>query len=193
MNIAGRYYRTISRIVTCYMRIRYAGNVRLGRDVVFYGRPLLRIFPDAQVKIGDRAVFVSVPTANLVGLTKRSSIAVLSGATLEIGHDSGFSAVSIVCSTQISIGRHCNFGGNVCIWDTDFHPLGWKARRENSAEATTKPISVGDDVFIGANSIVLKGVEIGDRSVIGAGSVVSKSIPPDEVWAGNPARFIRKT
>jgi acetyltransferase-like isoleucine patch superfamily enzyme len=192
MDILGQYYQALSRIINCYLKVRYRENVELGSNVVFYGRPFFRIFPDARLKISDSVIFVSVPSANLVGLTKRSSIAVLSGATLEIGSNSGFSAVSIVCSTGISIGRHCNFGGNVCIWDTDFHPLEWKARRGNSIGATTKPIIVGDDVFVGANSIILKGVEIGDRSVIGAGSVISKDIPADELWAGNPARLIRR-
>ena len=192
MDILGRYYQALSRIINCYLKIRYREHVELGRNVVFYGRAIFRILPDAQLKVRDGVIFVSVPSANLVGLTKRSSIAVLSGATLEIGCNSGFSAVSIVCSTRISIGRHCNFGGNVCIWDTDFHPLEWTARRENSARPATKPIIVGDDVFVGANSIILKGVEIGDRAVIGAGSVVSTSIPADELWAGNPARLIRK-
>ena len=54
------------------------------------------------------------------------------------------------------------------------------------------PIIVGDDVFVGANSIILKGVIIGARVIIGAGSVVTKNIPSDEIWAGNPAKFIRK-
>jgi acetyltransferase-like isoleucine patch superfamily enzyme len=56
----------------------------------------------------------------------------------------------------------------------------------------SEPIVIGDDVFIGANSIVLKGVNIGDRSIIGAGSVVSKNIPADEIWAGNPIKFIKR-
>ena len=46
--------------------------------------------------------------------------------------------------------------------------------------------------FIGADVIIMKGVTIGEKSVIGAGSVVTKSVPPGEVWAGNPARFVYK-
>ena len=53
-------------------------------------------------------------------------------------------------------------------------------------------IELGDDVFIGVNSIVTKGVTIGDRSIIAAGSIVVKSIPNDEIWGGNPAKFLKK-
>ncbi|WP_407947752.1 acyltransferase [Pontiella desulfatans] len=56
----------------------------------------------------------------------------------------------------------------------------------------SSPIKIGNDVFVGTNSIILKGATIGDRSIIAAGSIVSGSIPPDEIWGGNPARLIRK-
>ena len=51
---------------------------------------------------------------------------------------------------------------------------------------------IGKRVFVGGHSIILKGVTIGDDAVIGAGSVVAKNVPVGEIWAGNPARFIRK-
>lgn len=52
-------------------------------------------------------------------------------------------------------------------------------------------VKIGNNVFIGVRSIILPGINIGDNVIIGAGSVVSKNIPSNEVWAGNPARFIR--
>lgn len=53
-------------------------------------------------------------------------------------------------------------------------------------------VYIGDSVFIGANTIIAKNVTIGHNVMIGAGSVVTKNIPDNEVWAGNPAKFIRK-
>lgn len=53
-------------------------------------------------------------------------------------------------------------------------------------------VVIKDGAFIGAHTIVLKGVTIGERSIVGAGSVVSRSIPDYEIWAGNPAKFIKK-
>lgn len=54
-----------------------------------------------------------------------------------------------------------------------------------------RPVKIGSGVFVGANSIILKGTTIGDRAVIGAGSVVSGNIPAGEIWAGNPAKKIK--
>lgn len=52
-------------------------------------------------------------------------------------------------------------------------------------------VKIGNNVFIGVRSIILPGITIGDNVVIGAGSVVTKDIPSNEVWAGNPVKFIR--
>ena len=51
---------------------------------------------------------------------------------------------------------------------------------------------IEDNVFIGAHSTILKGVRISKNSIVGACSVVSKNIPPNEIWAGNPIKFIKK-
>lgn len=154
---------------------------------------ILYIKNNGKCSFGDNLRFNSSIKSNFVGLNKPCTIAVTKGATLSIGNNSGFSGVSIYCENKITIGNNVNCGGNVSIWDTDFHPLDFQDRRaHNLAKISTAPIKIGDDVFIGANSIILKGVTIGDRAIIGAGSIVTKSIPMDEIWAGNPAKFIRK-
>ena len=87
------------------------------------------------------------------------------------------------------IGAGCQF------YDNDFHPLISKYRvgeTRNDSLTNSKPIVVEDKAFIGANSIILKGSYIGEGSIIGAGSVVCGKIPPYEIWAGNPARYIKK-
>jgi acetyltransferase-like isoleucine patch superfamily enzyme len=143
--------------------------------------------------IGKNVTFNNSVISNFVGLFKPCTFYVEKGGLLEIGDCAGVSGISIYCSTKIIIGQYVNIGGNVSIWDTDFHPLGFLDRRINDKlKIQSIPISIGNDVFIGANSIILKGVNIGDRVIIGAGSVVTKNIPSDEIWAGNPARFIRK-
>ncbi|WP_262710533.1 acyltransferase [Dinghuibacter silviterrae] len=53
------------------------------------------------------------------------------------------------------------------------------------------PVKIGDNVFIGMDSIILKGVTIGSNVVVAAGSVVARDIPDNQIWGGNPAKFIR--
>lgn len=158
----------------------------------FYGLPLFDFSPGSRITFGKEVTFISHSRYNMVGLFKQCTICTIDGGVLTIGDNCGFSGVSIYCSNKISIGSHVNVGGNVMIWDTDFHPLNYEPRRINSLDKiSTSPICIGDDVFIGANSIVLKGVTIGNKSIIGAGSVVTKNIPENQVWAGNPAKYIR--
>lgn len=144
--------------------------------------------------MGKNIIFNNSLKSNLVGLFKPSTIYIQKGASLTIGDNTGFSGVSIYCSKKISIGNNVNCGGNVSIWDTDFHPLDYSDRSINDlTKIKSLAVSIGNDVFIGGHSIILKGVSIRDRSIIGAGSVVTKAIPPDEIWAGNPAKFIKTT
>ena len=91
------------------------------------------------------------------------------------------------------LGNNVKIGGGVCIYDTDFHSLDPVIRRssEDLKNRAEKSVVIDNDVFIGAKSIILKGVTIGENSVIGAGSVVTKSVPANQIWAGNPAKFIR--
>ncbi len=122
----------------------------------------------------------------------RCKIMVSSNATFIMGKNSGMSGTLIYCSSCIKIGDYVNIGGGTRIIDTDFHSLDWRDRRVfNETNAKSVPVYIGDDVFIGAGCIICKGVSIGARSIIGAGSVVTKSIPPDQIWGGNPAEFIR--
>ncbi|GGH72976.1 acetyltransferase-like isoleucine patch superfamily enzyme [Filimonas zeae] len=154
---------------------------------------LLIVNNNGYCQLGYGVTFRSSPYSNYVGLSKKCSLFIGPGARLVIGNHAGLSGTTIYCANAITIGHHVNFGGNVCIWDTDFHPLGFEDRRAHvESSINTVPVTIGDDVFVGANTLILKGVTIGHRSVIGAGSVVTKSIPDDEVWAGNPARFIKK-
>ena len=83
----------------------------------------------------------------------------------------------------------------MCIYDSDFHSLDPKVRVNSELDRQSQnklPVFIEDNVFIGAHSTVLKGVTIGKNSIVGACSVVVKNIPANEIWAGNPARFIRK-
>ncbi|MBC5773753.1 sugar O-acetyltransferase [Pontibacter sp. KCTC 32443] len=88
----------------------------------------------------------------------------------------------------VTIGSRTLFGPNVQIY-TATHPLNYKERAAGLEYA--KPITIGEDVWVGGSVVICPGVTIGDRSVIGAGSVVTKDIPADVFAAGNPCKVIR--
>lgn len=130
---------------------------------------------------------------NIIGGDTRSSIVVKKGGELKIGSNFRMSNSAIYCHHKIEIGENVMIGGSCKIWDSDFHPLSPRIRRETpNLHYKTAPVKIGDNVFIGGHSIILKGVTIGENAVIGAGSVVSSHVPANEIWGGNPARFIKK-
>lgn len=158
------------------------------------GAVRIKMRNSGSVTLGKNVRLLAGWRSNRVGLCGPVILQTWEGGRIEIGDNSGASAVAISSRSEIVIGRHVNIGGNVRIYDHDFHAIDATTRRGESGceDCATKPITIGDDVFIGAQSIILKGVTIGHRSVIGAGSVVSKDIPADCIAAGNPAVVIRK-
>ena len=90
---------------------------------------------------------------------------------------------------KVRIGDNAQIAPNVGIY-TAGHPIHPDSR--NSGYEYGIDITIGNNVWIGANSVILPGVTIGDNAVIGAGSVVSKDIPSDVIAVGNPCRVIRK-
>lgn len=96
----------------------------------------------------------------------------------------------ILDCANVTFGNYVFIAPN-CSFHTAGHPLDVKQR--NLGLEYAYPITVEDNVWIGANVTVLAGVTIGKNSVIGAGSVVNKDIPSDVVAVGNPCKVIRKT
>lgn len=96
---------------------------------------------------------------------------------------------TMIDTARIRIGDNCQMAPNVSLY-TAGHPIYPDTR--NSAYEYGKAIIIGDNVWLGGNSVVCPGIHIGSNSVIGAGSVVTKDIPEWCVAAGNPCRVIRK-
>lgn len=90
--------------------------------------------------------------------------------------------------STVKIGDNTMFGPNVQIY-TATHPLEYKTR--NSGLEYAKPITIGNNVWIGGNATIYPGVTIGNNVVVAAGSVVTKSFPEDVVIGGNPAKIIK--
>ena len=97
--------------------------------------------------------------------------------------------LTVLDEAPVTIGSYAFIGPNVSIY-TACHPL--DATTRNTMAEWARPVTIGDNVWIGGSATILPGVTIGDNVVIGAGSVVSRDIPSDCVAAGNPASVIRK-
>ncbi|MGF7081439.1 acyltransferase [Mucilaginibacter sp. UYCu711] len=93
-------------------------------------------------------------------------------------------------SAKINIGNDCLIASYTTVVDTG-HAVD-KCFKINDQAVLSEEITILNDVWIGSKCIILKGIKIGQGSVVAAGSVVNKSIPDYEVWAGVPARFIKK-
>lgn len=96
---------------------------------------------------------------------------------------------TIIDVAKVKIGDNCQIAPNVAIY-TAGHPIYPDTR--NSAFEYGKEVTIGDNVWIGGNSVVCPGVHIGNNVVIGAGNVVAKDIPDWSIAAGNPCKVIRK-
>lgn len=96
---------------------------------------------------------------------------------------------TILDVAKVKIGDNCQFAPNVAIY-TAGHPIHPVSR--NSQYEYGISVTIGDNVWIGGNSVIVPGVHIGSNTVIGAGSVVTKDIPDWVIAAGNPCRVIRK-
>ncbi len=111
------------------------------------------------------------------------------GYNMKIGERVFFNFNCVVLDVSpVYIGNRTMFGPNVQIY-TATHPLN-PIERAGGLEYA-KPITIGDDVWVGGSVVICPGVTIGSRSVIGAGAVVTKDIPDDVFAAGNPCRVIR--
>lgn len=167
-------------------------KVRCGNNLQLDG--LIGVRNEGNISIGDNCFIRCRPSSSRVGQGKRTFLVTTKPESeIRIGNHVGMSHVSINAMDSIIIEDDVVIGGGTCIWDSDFHSIEYEHRNSYpDIHVQHSPVLIKKGVWIGGGSIILKGVTIGECSVIGAGSVVTKNVPPYEVWAGNPARFIRK-
>lgn len=110
---------------------------------------------------------------------------------ITIGKDTSMETVYMVsmgCNNSIEIGKECMFSGDVEVWNTDSHLI---TDENGNALNPSKPVSIGDRVWVGKHVKILKGASIGDDSVLGMNAVVTHTVPSNSIAAGNPARIVK--
>ena len=169
------------------------------------------VFDDTNV-IDSSHSFLRFKSRMSDALTLGRRTAIYSGSGFDLGPDARvrigaftmINNVQIICDEEIRIGDYGLISWNVVLMDNYRVPCSIEKRRayirailQNPVRAMdlqtrAKPIVIGDNVWIGHDSVVLPGVQIGNGSIVGARSVVTESIPDLAVAAGNPARVIRR-
>lgn len=196
LNILMLIFRKIAYVIFTFLnKIKFKLNkVKCGKNIKVNG--IVRIVnAKGNIILGNNIRINSAEWANPIGFSNKTTFQTIEGGSIIIGEYTGISNASFTSASKIYIGRNVLIGAGVKIYDTDFHPLKSCYRYggiQEQEKVKTKAIEIKDNAFIGAGTIVLKGSLIGKNSIIGAGSVVSGYIPDNEIWAGNPAKFIKK-
>ncbi len=194
------FLRLWQKVTMWYYRLRtpclaWLWGIKHGKQVRFQGKTIIRTRHPGEIVLGDGVVFNAQHSTNLVGLTGPTILDTLGGGRIAVGDGSGFSSVVMTSRSSITIGSHVKVGGNVRIFDHDYHSLEAEYRRtaEDRNHIRTKPVVIEDDCFIGTNAMILKGTHLGPRTIVAAGSVVfGLDVPPDSMVKGNPARVMER-
>lgn len=112
------------------------------------------------------------------------------GDGLIIGNGSGIGMNSNIPS-QVIIGNHVMIGQELLVYTQNHSMDRTDIPMQEQGMSKVKPVTIGNDVWIGSRVTILPGVRIGNGAVIGAGAVVTKDVPDYEVWGGNPAKFLK--
>jgi len=196
--------KKINIFKTLYLSLIYNKNDKK-ISILAYRKAIIDINIDTSIKIKGRFIIGAfwdiVTNRETIFLAKKSSRFILNGdfaiytgcsvtiqenALLEIGSGYMSSDSRIMCFNHIKIGNDVIIADQVTIRDSDNHNIKYEGYE------MSKPINIGNHVWIGMGAMILKGVTIGDGAIIAAGAVVTKNVPPQCLSGGVPARVIKE-
>lgn len=168
-------------------------NIIAGRNVAFKSEAEIGL-NHGRLVIGDNTVIAA------------KIMTFAHGGNITIGQDCYIGVQTRIWSgTEIEIGDRVLISHNCNIFDSTTHPIDKQIRAEHEKEVLSTgfpkelyptineaPVRIGSDVWVGCNSIILKGVTIGEGAIVSAGSIVTKDVPANVMVGGNPARVLKK-
>lgn len=169
-------------------------GIEYGSGLITSGTPYVHLSRRGRIQIGNNLSLGNWVATNASGLKGKCKLEARNGAVLTIGNNVGMTATTIICHQKVIIEDNVMIGVGTHIYDTNFHNISSVLRidmHDPQSSVKSAPIILCKNAFIGAYSIILKGVSIGENSIVAAGSVVVKSIPNNQIWGGNPAKFIK--
>jgi len=155
---------------------------KVGKGLKCIQFPNFRLPPNQNIFLGDN-----------VTVGENITLEVVKGATLKIKNNVNLTRnITLAIQIGVEIGNNCLIGENVSIRDANHQTK--KAKIIMTQPSDTDEISIGEDVWIGANSVVLKGAKIPNGVVIGANSLVLKKLvlEPYEIYGGTPLKLLKK-
>jgi acetyltransferase-like isoleucine patch superfamily enzyme len=170
----------------CVLNIHKKAKVTLGGIFIMGAKPNPKI---NNMKLQSELTLKEnseICIKNNFSINHGSRVVIFENAKFELGGGFINTNADIGCKKRITIGNNCMIADYVVIMDTDFHKI-----LLPDYEAT-KPIKIGNHVWIGNGCKIFKGISIGYGAIIGGGSVVVKSIPAKTMAAGNPAKVLKE-
>ena len=151
-------------------------KIAFGKDLILQGIPHHSYKATIRIRKGGKILF-----GNRSHLAEGDCLWVTEGAEFSLGENSGFGVNCIIsCREKITVGDNVMTGPFITIYDND-HVYETDGLMTRSGYKTS-PITIGNNVWIGAHAIILRGVTIGDGSVIAAGSIVNKDVPANTIF-----------
>ena len=158
------------------LKLKYQGRIQIAKTNRIRGKFNIDIAYGASVSIGE-----------WLDCHDPFNLKCLDNCNIRIGKHCFFNHnASITCASSVTIGDKCMFGNNLVIVDHDHS----RSKGVPTEELSAEPIRIGNNVWVGANVVILKGVNIGNNAVVAAGAVVNTDVPEGAVVGGVPAHIL---
>jgi acetyltransferase-like isoleucine patch superfamily enzyme len=183
-----------SLFLTMYYRILMKAIGVEGRRIKFQGRISIYAYPGSSLYLGSNSEIRS-NNSGWGGMRCGKTIFQLftANSIIKFGDNVQINGTEFYCrSTSITVGNEVMFAPGCLIMDTDFHAADSAGHMKSSGLSRDKAVFIGDNVWIGVNSTVMKGAVINNNVVVGSNSLVNKELESGWIYAGIPCKKVKK-